>query len=561
MTRSDEPQEKAAGPLAEFAAGLRALRRGAGDPTFAELERRTGHPAADLSEAANGRVMPSLAMTQAYVRACRGDEAEWVRNWGELHERLGSAAEQAAAAGAEWQRVTPADEWLAMASSLPSGEPLPPGEPLPSGGPLQRDEPLWSGEPLPPDGPLPPDEPLPFRELLPRSEPLPPDGPLPSGETGRPREPVSPREPAAPGEPAALTGVASGADAPATAEPAPPGWRPPRFDAAPRAEPARGAEGPGQRVPRTPGVSRGETASSRASTARPRVDENPPFPDEWVRPPADRQRRAGPYQLGTPFPPGTHRASAGDTAWMPQESPLGRAGGRRYSGHGRPRRLLPTVTGILAVFTAAAAGVIFYSHFRAPSRPSAANPTPPSHKAAPLSPRAAHSASPGAQAPASRRAAVFPAVAGVGCGTRAGTTATTGTRSQGGDGWQAVAGGLPACGGKTLTTRKTGTLGLVEDTYTWTFRTGGAATCAAQVFVADTAPSSGIARYEVFGNSLVPGTAIGQFVINQRAEKGQWVQAGTWQVHGTLRIQLTDAPNFSGDTFHVTASAAKVTCS
>src|SRR5262245_37124385 len=99
MAGSDEPQETAGGPLAEFAAGLQALRRGAGDPTFDELERRTGYPAADLSAAANGQVMPSLALTQAYVRACRGDEAEWVRNWAELHEWLGSEPEQAAPAG------------------------------------------------------------------------------------------------------------------------------------------------------------------------------------------------------------------------------------------------------------------------------------------------------------------------------------------------------------------------------------------------------------------------------------------------------------------------------
>ncbi len=45
-----------------------------------------------------------------------------------MQERLGAEAERAAAqqvAGQEgdWHNVPPADEWLAMASSLPSGEP------------------------------------------------------------------------------------------------------------------------------------------------------------------------------------------------------------------------------------------------------------------------------------------------------------------------------------------------------------------------------------------------------------------------------------------------------
>jgi len=124
-----------------------------------------------------------------------------------------------------------------------------------------------------------------------------------------------------------------------------------------------------------------------------------------------------------------------------------------------------------------------------------------------------------------------------------------------------VSGGLHACGGQALASRKTGTLGLVQDVFTWTFRVGHPATCTAEIFIADTNPSSGFAHYNVYGDSLAPGTRIGQFVIEQVTRKGQWVREGTWNVAGTLHIQLTDAPAYAGDQYHVTASAARATCS
>ena len=136
-----------------------------------------------------------------------------------------------------------------------------------------------------------------------------------------------------------------------------------------------------------------------------------------------------------------------------------------------------------------------------------------------------------------------------------------GTRSPGGDGWIRVGGGLPACGGQAIATRKSGIMGLVEDTFTWTFHTGHRATCTAKIFVADTSPSSGFAHYEVYGKSLAAGTSIGQFEIDQGTAKGQWIQEGPWQVQNMLNLRLTDAPAFPGDTYHVTASAALAQCS
>ena len=164
---------------------------------------------------------------------------------------------------------------------------------------------------------------------------------------------------------------------------------------------------------------------------------------------------------------------------------------------------------------------------------------------------------PGTTAPG---VAQFPALTGVGCTPSQGTSAVTGTRNQGGDGWTGVNGGLPDCRGQAIATRKTGTVGLVQDTFTWTFHVGHPATCTAQIFIADINPSSGSAHYDVYGDSLAPASRIGQFDINQRAAKGQWIQEGSWQVQSTLSIQLTDAPAFPGDIYHVTTSAAKANC-
>ncbi|MEU9889604.1 hypothetical protein [Sphaerisporangium sp. NPDC051011] len=68
------------------------------------MSRRAHYSATALSEAAGGKVFPTLAVTLAYVRACGGDPAEWGRRWRETAERLaagdapGSVAEPGASA-------------------------------------------------------------------------------------------------------------------------------------------------------------------------------------------------------------------------------------------------------------------------------------------------------------------------------------------------------------------------------------------------------------------------------------------------------------------------------
>ncbi|MFI9818001.1 nSTAND1 domain-containing NTPase [Saccharothrix variisporea] len=82
MARSESPLP--AGELGAFAADLRALRLKAGAPTYRQLSRAAHYSAAALSEAANGRKLPSLAVTLAYVKACGGDVAAWEARWREL---------------------------------------------------------------------------------------------------------------------------------------------------------------------------------------------------------------------------------------------------------------------------------------------------------------------------------------------------------------------------------------------------------------------------------------------------------------------------------------------
>ncbi|CCH33800.1 hypothetical protein ABZ816_21615 [Actinosynnema sp. NPDC047251] len=84
MARRESPLDEGAGELGVFAGQLRKLREQAGSPTYRQLSRNAHYSAAALSEAANGRKRPSLAVTLAYVRACGGDVGWWEERWREL---------------------------------------------------------------------------------------------------------------------------------------------------------------------------------------------------------------------------------------------------------------------------------------------------------------------------------------------------------------------------------------------------------------------------------------------------------------------------------------------
>jgi hypothetical protein len=68
-------------PEAEFARALRRLRAEAGNPTYAQLQKRTGYSDTTLSAAASGRGHPSREVVQALVVALGGDPDDWDERW------------------------------------------------------------------------------------------------------------------------------------------------------------------------------------------------------------------------------------------------------------------------------------------------------------------------------------------------------------------------------------------------------------------------------------------------------------------------------------------------
>lgn len=81
MGRPERPLDPAAGPVAEFAARLRELRREAGTPSYRTLSQRARYAPSMLSSAASGFALPSLQVTLAFVRACGGDPQTWTQSW------------------------------------------------------------------------------------------------------------------------------------------------------------------------------------------------------------------------------------------------------------------------------------------------------------------------------------------------------------------------------------------------------------------------------------------------------------------------------------------------
>jgi hypothetical protein len=86
MGRHDQPVPD--GRLAEFAKGLRDLRRRAGNPSYQIMARECGYPMAVLLAAASGRQLPPLTVTLAYVSTCGGDPGAWADRWRSLSARL-----------------------------------------------------------------------------------------------------------------------------------------------------------------------------------------------------------------------------------------------------------------------------------------------------------------------------------------------------------------------------------------------------------------------------------------------------------------------------------------
>lgn len=98
--RPEAPLDPAAGAVANLAARLRQLREDAGRPSYRRLARTAHYSHSALSQAAAGRVLPSLAVTLAFAQACGGDPQEWTARWHEAAETEVFAEPEARAADA-----------------------------------------------------------------------------------------------------------------------------------------------------------------------------------------------------------------------------------------------------------------------------------------------------------------------------------------------------------------------------------------------------------------------------------------------------------------------------
>ncbi|QLH19287.1 helix-turn-helix domain-containing protein [Streptomyces sp. Rer75] len=109
-------------PLVDFASTLRTLRARAGAPTLTEMAQRSGVCTASLSDAHNGRALPTWRTVHGYVRACGGDPALWRSRWEgvRLAQRTGHAEDRHAALMSKWARtrqLTP-PQWVKSEAEL-----------------------------------------------------------------------------------------------------------------------------------------------------------------------------------------------------------------------------------------------------------------------------------------------------------------------------------------------------------------------------------------------------------------------------------------------------------
>jgi WD40 repeat protein len=107
VPRTERPLDADDQALTHFAADLRRLREKAGSPPYRELARRAHYSSTTLADAAGGRRLPSLSVTQAYVRACGGDPSGWEARWHEVAAELAVSEPEDGRADAEEERRCP----------------------------------------------------------------------------------------------------------------------------------------------------------------------------------------------------------------------------------------------------------------------------------------------------------------------------------------------------------------------------------------------------------------------------------------------------------------------
>jgi Tol biopolymer transport system component/transcriptional regulator with XRE-family HTH domain len=116
VARPENPIDPHAGPLAEFAEGLRRLRKLA-DLNVRELAQRAHVSASALSQAASGQQLPTWEVTAAFVQACGGDLGSWRTRWDTIAAETGTELRRRRVATA---RREPSQD----APSAPGGRPV-----------------------------------------------------------------------------------------------------------------------------------------------------------------------------------------------------------------------------------------------------------------------------------------------------------------------------------------------------------------------------------------------------------------------------------------------------
>jgi DNA-binding XRE family transcriptional regulator len=87
MGRPEEPLTRDGSPVREFAFWLRDLRNHAG-LTYEGMARAANYSTSTMQAAAAGRQLPTLKVTLAFVRACKGDLAQWENYWTQVKRAL-----------------------------------------------------------------------------------------------------------------------------------------------------------------------------------------------------------------------------------------------------------------------------------------------------------------------------------------------------------------------------------------------------------------------------------------------------------------------------------------
>ncbi|MFI6009409.1 helix-turn-helix domain-containing protein [Streptomyces sp. NPDC051243] len=106
MGRPERPVDPAAGPVQRLAHDLRELRRSSGGVSYRTMAKKAGFSVTTLAKAASGERLPSLAVLQAYVRACGADPAPWEARWAEAEALAGEERQEDADAAPPYRGLT-----------------------------------------------------------------------------------------------------------------------------------------------------------------------------------------------------------------------------------------------------------------------------------------------------------------------------------------------------------------------------------------------------------------------------------------------------------------------